>query len=450
MSPLLQVHRPHGDTMILTLNNRQYLLGMQWSMHPDQAEVRAKLKQAPGARFIRNNQQHGDGANGIHLGLYDGKVKGKALSAALAIGAVEPSCVVYQCIDDETVWLCVIANGVPYSGKDVLVTPDEADKMLLEALSFCQTVIGDTSGATATVPDVLARFEASAKEGRISKKEIASFTAKNQPRFATRLLAFAVIGLLIIALIAGFAFAKKLREKNRLNAANMKRMVQSEAEQRKAAEQLAAAKKKFQDEVESRRAELASAAGSSTHRWRQWQQVRASLPLTMGGYVVTKIECAETECKVFWMGRGPFVRTMAKRDLPGYVESDDISLTATTQHPIAPLTGGMTTGYQSVIELRQHLVDRLEYAVPGIAIGASKVQEIKPPADLGLETEVIGNTGPLKVSFRGSAALVYANDFVNVVADMPVILRKATWLGSGTGAEGVSIEAEYVYVNRQK
>ncbi len=141
---------------------------------------------------------------------------------------------------------------------------------------------------------------------------------------------------------------------------------------------------------------------------------------------------------------------MAKRDLPGYVESDDISSTAMTQHPIAPVAGGVSTGYQSVIELRQHLVDRLEYAVPGIAIGASKVQEIKPPADLGLSTEVIGNTGPLKVSFRGSAALVYANDFVNVVADMPVILRKATWVGGGTGGEGVSIEAEYVYVNRQK
>jgi hypothetical protein len=435
--------------MILTLNNRQYLLGMQWSMHPDQAEVRAKLKQAPGARFIRNNQQHGEGANGIHLGIYDGKVKGKAVSAALAIGAVEPSCVVYQRIDDETVWLCVIANGLPYSGKDVLVAPDEADKMLLEALSFCQTVVGDTSGATASVPDVLARFELNAKEGRISKKQLASLAAKNQPRVATRLLALAGIGILILALIAGFVFVKKLREKNRLNAVNMKRMMQSEAEQRKAAEQLAAAKKKFQDEVDSRRAELSSAAGTSTHRWRQWQQVRASLPLTMGGYVVTKIECAETECKVSWMGRGPFVRTMAKRELPGYVESDDISSTAITQHPIAPVTGGESPGYQSVIELRQHLVDRLEYAVPGIAIGASKVQEIKPPPDLGLATEVIGNTGPLKASFRGSAALIYANDFVNVVADMPVILRKATWAGSGHGEESVSIEAEYVYVNRQ-
>ena len=438
--------------MILTLNERQYVLGMQWSLHPNQAEMRARLKQAPDARYIRNDQ-HGESNAGIHLGIYDGKIKGKALSAALAIGAVEPSCVIYQRIDDETIWLCVIANGIPYSGKDVLVTPEEADTRLMEALSYCQTIIGDANGATATVPDVLARFESAVKEGRISKKQLAAFTAKAQPKVATRLLIGLGVGALILAAFAAVLFVNKMREQNRLKDLNLKRMMQSEAEQRRIADQKQAAIEKFQADLSARRAALDTAVGTSAKLWNQWQQIRASLPYSQGGYVVTGVVCTEKQCLASWIGSGPLVRTMAKVDLPGYVVADDISSTATTAHPVQPVQGATSPGFDSAIALRQKLVDRLEYAVPGVAVEASAEEWLTPPSDLGLTKQLVGTTGMLKGNFTGPTALITANDFVSAVSDLPVILRKATWSGldtnTGQGA-AVALEAEYVFVGRQK
>lgn len=431
--------------MLLHNNNRSYAIGLTWSVEPTKAKIRERLKEAPGASYVRVDKHSKDAD--AHLGLFKGRIKGTVYSAALAIATVEPSCIVYESIADDTVWVCVLVNGLPLPGLDTLVRPEEGQKILHDHIAHAEVIIGDEAGSKSTVADVLDRFDAYLASKQLSRKQLDSITLKNQPRLIVRLMLAAGLAAGAVAVAGGLAYVNHLREQNRLNELNLQRIAQSAEEAE--SERLARERRiqQFRDQVQQQREALSSAVGVAALRWNQWEDLRRSLPVSNFGYRPDTLECTESACTLTWVSGGNLTRGTDRRLLPAVVNSDALEVAPQSRFPMVPVVGSRGGGdYGTVSDLRFAILRATEISVPNVLVGAPVPKTLQAPAELKLPPETIGEVGKIAASFNGIAAAVHAADAIGVLRAAPVILKSAKWRALSSTSPTVDLEAEYVFV----
>lgn len=431
--------------MLLPYKNRSYAIGLTWSVEPTKAKIRERLKEAPGASYVRVDKHSKDAD--AHLGLFKGRIKGTVYSAALAIAAVEPSCIVYESIADDTVWVCVLVNGLPLPGLDTLVKPEEGQKILHDHIAHAEVIIGDEAGSKSTVADVLDRFDAYLASKQLSRKQLDSITLKNQPRLIVRLMLAAGLAAGAVAVAGGLAYVNHLREQNRLNELNLQRIAQSAEEAER--ERLARERRiqQFRDQVQQQREALSSAVGVAALRWNQWEDLRRSLPVSNFGYRPDTLECTESACIVTWVSGGHLARKTDRRLLPAVVNADALEAAPQSRFPMVPVVGSPDGGgYGTASDLRFALLRATEISVPNVLVGAPVSKTLQAPPELKLPPETIGEVGKITASFNGIAAAVHAADAIQVLRAAPVILKSANWRALSSTSPTIDLEAEYVFV----
>lgn len=414
--------------------------GMNWSYAGSKGEVKDLLKSVGKQHLTKLTNQQGES----WIGTYSEPVT-KAYAAAALLGLVVSNAVIATTVGDGTAWVCLIREGSPAPGHDVLIPVADLRKTATGFMSLIDSpkLYGDIAGAECSVEALLARLQE-----RIASKDI------NAKQLKSRLLVRQTISLVPIAvtvLIGGlavllfFGVQQYRREENR--KLSLLKIAEKAAMSRAESDRLAEARRQkiadFTQLVQARRAEfdMQLDGGRTMPFWQAVTALRVSLPAsTAGGYVPTGMACTKDACSVTWEAKGKFTRLMDKTELTREPVRD-VSKTEVTNYPIAVAQDGEVKGVVNSDQLWPLLTDRFAL-VTGVVIEDAKPLVLTPPPDLGLVPASLGKTGLIKASFSGPTALLSADGFMRALNQYPAAITSLKVTGMFSQLTLV-IEANY-------
>lgn len=277
-----------------------FLLGVQWHVPQDKADLKTLLSSYPGqSRAVVTLSGE------TWVGFDEGRDVG--IAGALAIAQVFPDLILAERLSDDQYWLCVTHNGKPVQGRDMISSVDDMRSILYEWTNFfpSATVYGDLEGSIGSADEVWERVLGAISGKEISSKRIAEFKLKTVLNRGERLVAFgAAIGLAMLIATAWFVFKPKP-----LTAEEMGQQMQSAAEiaAKLKAEQerlaaIAARVKLHKEQVATLQTRIERARSETS--LDGWIGSYRKLPLSLHGYKPINMSCTIQVCQVQWGGSG--------------------------------------------------------------------------------------------------------------------------------------------------
>lgn len=146
---------------IFKVGDRSLIFGLDWSAlvgaKKEADEIREKLKISKANNFARSGGRDGEVVIGVPA-LEFGGIKGKVYSAALVFAGLEQvdrnSIMVWD-LDEESTWVCVVKNGYPVVGKDLVKERSAAEIYARDEMSFSReklTVYGNNTAIRTESP----------------------------------------------------------------------------------------------------------------------------------------------------------------------------------------------------------------------------------------------------------------------------------------------------------
>jgi len=241
----------------------------------------------------------------------------KYMAGAAILAATGSSAAIYQKMEDDLVWVCAAANGLPLVGFDLVLSKKDADEHLqsIEDSLGKIAVYGDGPGSVGSVDDLIDVTTSKAlKASHLFQESIAIYIIGG--------------GVIAVLLALGGAYfyvdhkAKQKAEEEMIAAAQIAAI--------QAAEQ---AKKALEAHL------LSAQASFNTYKAikpmvNEWLSVFKSLPLTYEGWSPTEINCQPTDCNVVWKReKGALVSSYTA--LPGQSHALTNNDQATTLLPLS-------------------------------------------------------------------------------------------------------------------
>lgn len=444
--------------MLITEHKRPLAVGLEWSMAPNEKELRAESRRKPKAHRVIGRRP-----GQLWLGLYEEPYKGAAYAGALIVGMVEPKAIVCEPVNEEQSWVCAISDGMPLVGHDQLVPTANARRTVMDWMTrFPNSALIGTGvhGRKFTLQEVLEAFERSVEGKQTTAKQLAA--AKLEAQSMPWLAVVKIVGACLLPVAAYFGWQHW--EQSSLARRDQKVSVARLANEVVNAEKLAAQRKlltdNFHRSIADKRAELTSVSDTdSMMAWQEWERVRKSIPLTSRGYVPQRLECDLKVCQLGWAGAGPFTRPSDKLDLPGVVADLEPTLTAKSEFvlPAEKLNARKTQGrtVTGAAELRFAIVSNL-MGFPNLIVEPAQAAIVTPAPDLGLKPITVGAMGTWRLSFNDRFALLQAREWQQRIASWPMKATKVRYSGLGqvpssdssqssAASQSVVVEVEGVY-----
>lgn len=362
-------------------------VGLEWVLYDSGKEAKSALKGAKGAVYVRRISG-GECVQAVaKRSDFPKKAFGKYRAGALMVASVVPNALVCHQISDDKYWVCAIRDGIPLHGYDSVVNESEAHALLGEAMSYVQNaeVIGAITGATKTVPEILAS---------IDKK-----TAKSCG-FAESGIPVVPIFLALVLLAGsyvGFVSVTNLIEnarKEKTIAEMIAAQMRSEEEKRRMLEK---AKADYRAKVAQARNEFFDTVFPS-QQFRLWSDLVRSLPLSHGGWLVSSVECNQNECNVKWFRKDIRAPLSMGETLPGEVVSatpDEI----VRRVPLPKLDTVHSSAYPDLIRFVNDVPSLAGWLKGTSARIDAQLQTVTLPAPAeGITAETIGREGSWSIS----------------------------------------------------
>lgn len=275
-----------------------FLLGVSWHLPQDKKDIKALIGQRPGQSRVVVKA-----GESTWVGFDDERKSGVA--AALVIASLYPDILLAERLPDDRYWLCVIHQGMPAPGRDIIVGADEAHSALFELVTFfpAARVFGDIEGSQGAVSEVWDQVLAAISGKEISPKKLRECSLKTV-RTRRELVVIAAGALAVVAVAGAAWMVFKPKPPSPLELQNQKindsqSQAQSKAE-RDRLDAIAASVKAYKDQLAAMGARIDQAKGQSF--LPSWLKLFRSLPLSIDGYRPTNMTCTQRTCQIEWRG----------------------------------------------------------------------------------------------------------------------------------------------------
>lgn len=417
-------------------------LGVEWLLPKNKSEIRLAKKSRSKQSMVFVSTDVGD-----WIGFHAAGV-GKVYSGALLVAMVEPNAVVYCPINEEMSWICAISEGMPVVGYDeVLPTSEARNKAKGWSNLFANAdIIGELSGAKATVQDVLSVLEQELESKSLSKKQLAGALLVNNSISVVRIVVMSsiVFGVMLVGWgVKTYKETQERKERDRLSLKEAaKRSFIEKLDYERAYNQQQQALKNLAIKVASEKVAIRERVNPAL-MWDALTKVRQSLPPSMYGYKQQSYECGTDVCKVEWLGVGKFTNAAGKLSLPGVERSLSNDLKATSSFDIKRKRDVLPRVNAANIEELAFLThSKFSTQVQGFAL--KPAQPVTVEGIKGVkESEVIGYVGKWHMTIQGATALLQVAEITRLMSDWPIRLTNIRYQPM---ASSVDLDGEYVFV----
>jgi hypothetical protein len=408
--------------MKITRGKWQLAVGVDWSMPGYAGEIR-QLKRANPRRHFFSAAFHQQTWLGFHDAV---RSLGTTYSGALLVGMVERHALVCMTLNEDWAWMCVVSDGMPLVGHDLVVAMKDVARLSAEWASVFHgaRLVGNLQDNALSLESVLLQLEDDLAAKAISKRQLAAATLRVQGT-ATQLVMRIAIGV-AIAGACSYAWQGYNRLQRAMKEASDKEMRQAEAaalaehariralaERRKAIDG-------FASQIRDQQASYAKRLDAAAF-WAATARVRGDLPLSRYGYRPQSVECGRAECRVTWQGQGANVSPADKYLLPNLVPAPITDPVAVSVFGISPDQESLPASRaRSPEELQVQLVSVLARRLRGMRIDPSQPVNVPPPPQSGLAPGVAAHVGTWAVSISAPAALVKAREALGLMKSLPV------------------------------
>lgn len=257
---------------IFKVGDRSLIFGLDWSAlvgaKKEAEEIREKLKLSKTNHFARSGGRDGDVVIGVPA-LENGGINGKVYSAALVFSGldqVDRNSIIIWDLDETSTWVCVVKNGYPVVGKDLVKERSAAEIYARDEMSFSRdrlTVYGNNASIRSENPLNLEDIAFAANKDHLVRS--------NGLGISPAVLSTFVV--LSLAVGGGYWYYSDMMEK-------------------KAAAELAAASQKEDPNITYKRSLDYSTPGipAGLH-WAKIKPVISSIPVVADGWKLIEINC---------------------------------------------------------------------------------------------------------------------------------------------------------------
>ncbi len=428
--------------MQMQFGNWIVALGVEWLLPKNKGEIRVAKKSRFKQNMVFVSTEAGD-----WLGFHAAGA-GRLYAGALLVAMVEPNAVVYCPISEEMSWICAISEGMPVVGYDeVLPTSEARNKAKDWSNLFANAdIIGELSGAKATVQDVLNVLEQELESKSLSKKQLArALLVKNGISIA-RVVVMGSIVFGVMLLGWGAKTYKEMQERKERDRLSLqeaaKRLLAEKLDQERAYNQQQQALNNLSTKLASAKVALRERVNPALV-WGAMSKVRKSLPPSMYGYKQQSYECGADVCKVEWLGGGKFTNAADKLRLPSVERTLSSDLKAISSFHIKGTRDVLPKVNTANIEELAFLIhSKFNAQVQGFAL--TPAQPVTVEGIKGVkESEVIGHIGKWHMTIQGSTALLQVAEITRLMSDWPIRLTNIKYQPM---ASSFDLDGEYVFV----
>lgn len=307
------------------LAEHKLVVGLDWALHESLKAAKTQLSKEKATWYARRVVGT-DHVQAIIQGKPPVRLRGMR-AGALAVSCVLQNAIVAQPVGEGKLWVCGIRDGMPLPGYDRVVAESEASALIAELMSYVVTaeIIGALPGATRSLDAVL-------KE---APKKCLQQTVFRSTSLLVPLAVLTVGGLVVAGVLMGVAeYQARTQKDQQAAAAALQRLMSEQARQQQEAE----ARRQWERKVQEAKAQVAHVPDPIAQLW-QWTHLATSLPLSIGGWTPSRVECTPGECVVTWTrpdARAPLSTALG---LPG--RSVSVSANeATTAFALSPVGMG--------------------------------------------------------------------------------------------------------------
>jgi|GEM_PF-1932557 len=411
-------------------------VGLNWAFVEDKSEVKAQLKQSTSGSYVVAR-----GEEGMLLGLSETDKPAKngkyGYAGGLLIGKLLPDAIVYEVLDEQSIWVCAVRGGLPLPGMDKVTDESEALQVVADVRTYAQTpvtLIGSHVEASMTLAALLKQVEPSMLAACKMRKAEDSERGKF----------YAVLGM-AFCLIA-WGIWEFMPQQGELDEDFDDEIVHTDGtstqdhSQRDAA-LIAEARKKF-----LLRTDMAEMTAT-------WADVLSRLPYAIGGYRPALTECRSNQCMMQWNWRALQYERQYLDRLPGErlpsKTPGEYMRQVQTRIPLSQVAN------RELLGVPVQEMDNWAIALSTDVIRAGGRADIQPPnqaVNINLpplnsrgqpRSQVIGHEGRVTVIASGWG---HIQSVFSVLARQDLVPERAVFTINGSTI-GLQMEAKYVVPN---
>lgn len=434
--------------------NWSLALGVDWSMPSNAKEIRAEKKRHTKDHFVLSSVA-GQNWLGFHP-----PVVGTVYAGALLVAMVKPNAVVYVPVNprvegDQTLysdaWVCAISDGMPVVGYDKVLPLADARSLAVEWSSLFPKaeLVGDLSGAHATLASVIGVIDGGLQAKTIQKKQIAVALLNKQGVSVVRVAMVAAISGLAVATwfsVQAYREMQRKQTESQLALADAVRRATMSAQEKARLEAEQKAKLiAYEQQIAAARQEHKNriAVGAL---WSATSAIRHSLPVSMYGYKPQVLDCTAAQCRLTWLGVGKFTSPAGKLRLPNVERNLTPDLLATSVFPLSLSKEGLpSSSVRSGEELRFLLQSQLGMH-GNFTADVPQAVVVQPPAGLSTQPRTVAEVGKWRMQLRGGAALIDTKAMLGMLAKWPVRVQGVKF----QAGDSVDLEGDFVFMSDQK
>lgn len=419
--------QPPGETFeshIHEVYGQRLALGLTWTEVENASEAK---------RFAGKNHAYltREIAGQLYVGVASQQTIGVVAAGAL-IGRVAPNAFIYQHLEGNRYWICMLRDGIPMPSYDRLVPEDEAQQIYTDATAYMapgSEIIGNFAVAKITLEEVLANAAV------LPKKEINECRLRknglNGKKICSSLLAaslVAVAGHLVIA----HKDQLKSEERRLAMLRNMLLTQQQKAEQDKRIELLV---KQFKERV-SKAQQSFGQQGVAHVQFAQCEKVRKTLPLSLYGYKPEKLTCdfKASQARIEWMPINAQTRLSDRTRLPGVVQP------LNTANPVlshmAMATDALPTQAASFVDaavVKMKILDWSQRNIKSMRFGADEAVVLTAEKEIkdlpGIQSVHLGHKTTLHINASVSQEILLLEHASQVLSQFPIAFESISWNG---------------------
>ena len=437
---------------VASVGSEGLVLGLQWQYFAQGAQAKQEIHRLPrGSRYFKLSAPKADE---VWVAPLDAQTSASArhlVPGACYIGAALADAVVVWPFEGDSVWVAAITQGRPVPGFDRVVSAAQVDAATAEILSLFpqHTRVGQLPGARLTVQAALDRVEGAADESRDVRQAIGAARPLKRGAEASSLRTLALGGA-ALACVAGYLYIEYPFTEVQVVPTAVAEETAAERARANASAQQALTRFWAQVDEESNKVKQQAGRATLSKEWRQIQEARSKLPVSLGGYRPTTISCTQGKCSVSWANASRAPSLEAKSLVTGRPPDDrDLSYSATTEFSYEPVKPEPVSDYLVMDPglLRIRLIDatRRFPSLAGLNVGELQPLTLGAPAQLGAKAPILGYAGDISASVGGPKSVERALQLFSFLEQYPVHLKNINIsLGPVGDITGLSLTARYV------
>lgn len=410
------------ESQVHTFDGHRLVLGLTWTEADSLSEAK---------RFAGKNNSYltREIAGQLYVGAATKQTVG-VLAAGALIGHVAPNAFIYQQLQDNRYWICLLRDGIPMPSFDRIVPAQEAQQIYTDATAYMapgSEIIGNFAVAKVSLEDVLS----SAAE--LPKKVIQECRLrKNGPN--TKKIALWLVAALLVTLAGQLALAHKEQLKSEEQRQAMLRSLMLSQEQKAAQDKrIAQLVTQFKERI-AKAEQSFGQQGVALHQFSQCEKVRKDLPLSMYGYKPSKLTCdfKSEYARIEWLPVDARTRLSDRTKLPGVL--DPLNTANPVVSEVALGKGdlhGSSAATVNAAVVKMTILDWAQRNIHSMRFGVDETVSIAPDKEIrglpGIQTIQLGSKSSLHIHASAAKEILLLELASQVLNQFPIAFESMSW-----------------------